>query len=1415
MMEAVEDTTLEAAIGWLADTILANLPAGGKLESWIRQAGLGNDVEKLKCEVQAVEMTVSAVQGRASRNKPLAKSLALVKELLYDADDVVDELDCYRLQQELQPETLLETDGHGTHQVERSSENADVQSSGNSRLRFEGWNHFEITEFEQNGGPAKARCKHCQKQVMCTTKMGTSVLHNHLKSKGCSNKRRASGSSSSTANAATIPMPIVTGSRKRMRTGQESTHITAVNPNGWNKDAFSERIQDITSQLQGKHGAVTRLLKILPSDSVAASSIHCQTTILDPCRRTSGLFQGKVYGRAQERGSIKTLIKEHKSTTGVTVLPIVGIGGVGKTVLAQLVYNDTALQSLFDHKIWIWVSKDFDEMRLTREMLDCVSQETCDGLCSFTKLQEVLKGHIKSKRVLLILDDVWEVMDDCRWNKLLAPFKSDDGANGNTIILTTRKPSVAKKRGTIGPINLNGLKNDDFWLFFKACAFGDENYEAQASLSDIGQIIAQKLKGNPLAAQTVGVLLKDRLTVDHWSSILMTEDWKSLQHTGGIMSSLKLSYDEMPYLVQQCCSYCSIFPYGYEFHDQELVRLWISQGFVKPDHSSKSLEVVGRYYLTDLVNLGLFEEVERKRSSLGSQTQTCYAMCGLMHDFAILVSRTECATLDGLQCSEVLPNVHHLSIVTDSVYQRDDQTENIPRNEKFEFFLQNIVASVRKLRTLVLIGEYDPFFFKAFQNVFEKAHNLRLLQMSATSTDFNSFLCSLVNPTRLRYLKLEDVHTEQKVLPHVLSKFFHLQVLDIAFLMSLHTVHLEDHGERIILPSLEMLRFLKRLKLRNMQRVREVLVPSLEELVLHGMTDLQRCSCTSMGDMKANLREMEIQRCPALEVFDLFQKGHNYEIDDKPWLPSLKKLILLDCPHLQVQIPLPPSAIFSELSICRVSTIMSMEGSSMGKFKITGDILPHTIDDEFLAFHNLKDIKYLKISSCRNLTSISFKGLSQLMSLKSLEIVCCKKLFSSDVVPEQTHKDMITANDVVLLSLESLYIEKCGITCKWLSLMLRHSPALEELDLYDCPQLKIEEEGNVPSKLISASEASSSGYLDDALWSSVRASSGYAAHARPISVVDGVVHISLNLKKIRTSGCPHLIFDGGREGFVGFTSLEEEVEEDGQYGGRCLLPQSLEQLDWSDYPRETLWPCFVGNLTRLKKLEINSETLKYLQLDSCTALEELAVRICECLESLQLHSCTALERLEIWHCSSLVTLKGLQSLVNLKHLVIHKSPALNIITTLKSYDSVEGIPSHSYELFFPALESLEIDDLSFLNTSFCKGLTCLRSLRIFYLEDAMRLTDKQERALLLLRSLQELFFYECDLIHLPAGLRGLPSLKTMVIIGCISISGLPKEGLPTSLEELVIDGCRVELSEQCRSLATSKLEVKIYWRHVD
>ena len=56
---------MAAAIGWLADTILATLRTG-KLAAWIRRAGLADDTEELKREVERVEMVVGAVRGRAA-----------------------------------------------------------------------------------------------------------------------------------------------------------------------------------------------------------------------------------------------------------------------------------------------------------------------------------------------------------------------------------------------------------------------------------------------------------------------------------------------------------------------------------------------------------------------------------------------------------------------------------------------------------------------------------------------------------------------------------------------------------------------------------------------------------------------------------------------------------------------------------------------------------------------------------------------------------------------------------------------------------------------------------------------------------------------------------------------------------------------------------------------------------------------------------------------------------------------------------------------------------------------------------------------------------------------------------------------------------------------------------------------------
>jgi hypothetical protein len=367
-------------------------------------------------------------------------------------------------------------------------------------------------------------------------------------------------------------------------------------------------------------------------------------------------------------------------------VPIVGIAGVGKTALAQLVYNDPDVKTQFHYRIWVWVSDNFDKLRITTEMLNFVSRERHEGytreierhegIRSFVKHQEILKEHMEyqQRKFLLILDDVWDNFDDYRWNQLLAPLISGD-VIGNVILVTTRNFSVAQKIGSVKPVKLGALANDDSWLLFESHAFGDKNC-GRCQSKHCWKANSREVKGKPISSRNCR-------GIDRWNSILLNEDWKSLQLCRGIMSALKLSYDQLPYHLPQCFSFSSIFPDSYKFLGEKLVRMWISLGFVRSNHSSKRLEEIGQFYLTDLVNLGFIQQVgeEEEESSLVSQSS--YSICGLMHDFARMVSGNYCATIDGLKCSKVLPTIQHLAVLTDSAYSKD-QIGHIPHNNKFE-----------------------------------------------------------------------------------------------------------------------------------------------------------------------------------------------------------------------------------------------------------------------------------------------------------------------------------------------------------------------------------------------------------------------------------------------------------------------------------------------------------------------------------------------------------------------------------------------------------------------------------------------------------------------------------------------------------------------------------------------------------
>ncbi|CAO2036553.1 unnamed protein product [Urochloa humidicola] len=467
---------------------------------------------------------------------------------------------------------------------------------------------------------------------------------------------------------------------------------------------------------------------------------------------------------------------------------------------------------------------------------------------------------------------------------------------------------------------------------------------------------------------------------------------------------------------------------------------------------------------------------------------------------------------------------------------------------------------------------------------------------------------------------------------------------------------------------------------------------------------------------------------------------------------------------------------------------------------------------------------------------------------------------------------MADANFSAFLSLKHLKIESRGITGKWLSVILRHAPALEELDLNDCDQIS--------GLLIEGGECSSSNHT-----SAPRApSAGNPDGTLTSSTPEGLLRIPTNyvssLKKMSFWNCEELTFQGNKEGFSGFTSLEElsvrrcpklipslvqKYENNDQRNGRWLLPHSLVELEMDGSP-ETLQPCFLEDSNCLRKLVINgSSSLKFLQLRSCTALEELTVYNCESLavlegnfprlkeldlfnsgmESVQLYSCTALgfaiegnftnlRKLQLWgnprlnalqlrtcttleeliirNCESLVALEDFGPLGGLRYLYVLGCPGLTpYLERLLSQDN--------YELC-AGLETLCIDNYSFPTASFCKCFTSLQRLELHgHPGEVTRLTDEQETALQLLTSLQELLFVGCNnLADLPVGLHNLSSLKRLEICWCSGISRLQAKDITPSLEELEIWGdTSKELIDECRTLATtrSKPRVKINGKYVN
>ncbi|KAK3405564.1 hypothetical protein EUGRSUZ_K01808 [Eucalyptus grandis] len=172
----------------------------------------------------------------------------------------------------------------------------------------------------------------------------------------------------------------------------------------------------------------------------------------------------------------------------LSVIPIVGIGGLGKTTVAKLVYNDDSVKEQFELHIWVRVPEDFNlKKKLLKESLK-IQLVKVWATSIFSSYKTHLQNIVKDKKYLF-LDDVWS-NDRRKWNELRALLSV--GASESKIIVTMHSSEVASVMSTCSMDNLKGLSHEDSMALFKKWAFDEKEKELCPKLLEIGNDIVEK-----------------------------------------------------------------------------------------------------------------------------------------------------------------------------------------------------------------------------------------------------------------------------------------------------------------------------------------------------------------------------------------------------------------------------------------------------------------------------------------------------------------------------------------------------------------------------------------------------------------------------------------------------------------------------------------------------------------------------------------------------------------------------------------------------------------------------------------------------------------------------------------------------------------------------------------------------------
>ncbi|PHT27731.1 hypothetical protein CQW23_32669 [Capsicum baccatum] len=321
--------------------------------------------------------------------------------------------------------------------------------------------------------------------------------------------------------------------------------------------------------------------------------------------------ENSMVGRDDQR---KRLVEDlTRSYSGEPkVIAFVGMGGIGKTTLANEVYNDACIRSHFDVCAWASISQQHNVKEILLSLLRSTKSDSFD-MNDEAELANMLQKSLKGKRYLIVLDDMWKTE---AWDAVRLCFPSENKGSG--ILLTTRNIEVARDAGTENlSLQMDLMGPDESWNLFKSVAFANEALPSE--FETIGKQIVEKCHGLPLTIAVVARLLKSKRAMEDWENV--AKDVKSFVTNDAAERCscvFRLSYNHLTSDLKTCLLHFGISPEDSEISVKNLMRTWMAEGFLKLEND---LEGEAEKCLQELVDRCLV--LVSKKSLDGTKIRSC------------------------------------------------------------------------------------------------------------------------------------------------------------------------------------------------------------------------------------------------------------------------------------------------------------------------------------------------------------------------------------------------------------------------------------------------------------------------------------------------------------------------------------------------------------------------------------------------------------------------------------------------------------------------------------------------------------------------------------------------------------------------------------------------------------------------